>query len=87
VCNLMQVTGRFHSAANFTPGKKRGLACQVERTMKVYVCVCMCMYVYVYGCVWMCMDGGYKIFDIHGSVHRNVTMNTTNEMQIYGLIY
>jgi len=25
--------------------------------------------------------------DIHGSVHRDVIMNTTNEMQLYRLIY
>jgi hypothetical protein len=26
-------------------------------------------------------------FDVHESVHRDIIMNTTNEMQLYRLIY
>jgi hypothetical protein len=29
----------------------------------------------------------YLLFDVHESVHRDIIMNTINEMQLYRLIY
>jgi hypothetical protein len=29
----------------------------------------------------------FTVVDVHESVHRDIIVNTTNEMQLYGLIY